>query len=304
MEEFEKRPVWLVLLVVILSAFVGTLIGLKFGAEIGSIFYREEGDFLTKFQSGVIEASMKIPVLIMQGISALCGLFLAPFFTYRAMTKKGIKSLSINRLDMGLLLFSLLIVVFFAIVDSAIIEWNKNITFPNFLNSFESWARKNENQLEEITKMFTTLDGLGEFAIAFLVIAVGAGVCEEFLFRGIIQTELFRATKNIHFAIWLSAFLFSAIHVQFFGFFPRLLLGALFGYLYHWSGNLIVPMFAHLVNNGFSLFAIYLFQHKTVSLDLENQVAPWYLILFSLIMLSCLLFFFKRKSDELKTSVS
>jgi membrane protease YdiL (CAAX protease family) len=291
-------------LVVILSAFVGTLIGLKFGAEIGSIFYREEGDFLTKFQSGVIEASMKIPVLIMQGISALCGLFLAPFFTYRAMTKKGIKSLSINRLDMGLLLFSLLIVVFFAIVDSAIIEWNKNITFPNFLNSFESWARKNENQLEEITKMFTTLDGLGEFAIAFLVIAVGAGVCEEFLFRGIIQTELFRATKNIHFAIWLSAFLFSAIHVQFFGFFPRLLLGALFGYLYHWSGNLIVPMFAHLVNNGFSLFAIYLFQHKTVSLDLENQVAPWYLILFSLIMLSCLLFFFKRKSDELKTSVS
>jgi hypothetical protein len=65
-----------------------------------------------------------------------------------------------------------------------------------------------------------------------------------------------------------------------------------------------VPMFAHLVNNGFSLFAIYLFQHKTVSLDLENQVAPWYLILFSLIMLSCLLFFFKRKSDELKTSVS
>jgi membrane protease YdiL (CAAX protease family) len=303
-EEFEKRPVWLVLLVVILSAFVGTLIGLKFGAEIGSIFYREEGDFLTKFQSGVIEASMKIPVLIMQGISALCGLFLAPFFTYRAMTKKGIKSLSINRLDMGLLLFSLLIVVFFAIVDSAIIEWNKNITFPNFLNSFESWARKNENQLEEITKMFTTLDGLGEFAIAFLVIAVGAGVCEEFLFRGIIQTELFRATKNIHFAIWLSAFLFSAIHVQFFGFFPRLLLGALFGYLYHWSGNLIVPMFAHLVNNGFSLFAIYLFQHKTVSLDLENQVAPWYLILFSLIMLSCLLFFFKRKSDELKTSVS
>lgn len=304
MEEFEKRPVWLVLLVVILSAFVGTSIGLKFGAEIGSIFYREEGDFLTKFQSGVIEASMKIPVLIMQGISALCGLFLAPFFTYRAMTKKGIKSLSINRLDMGLLLFSLLIVVFFAIVDSAIIEWNKNITFPNFLNSFESWARKNENQLEEITKMFTTLDGLGEFAIAFLVIAVGAGVCEEFLFRGIIQTELFRGTKNIHFAIWLSAFLFSAIHVQFFGFFPRLLLGALFGYLYHWSGNLIVPMFAHLVNNGFSLFAIYLFQHKTVSLDLENQVAPWYLILFSLIILSCLLFFFKRKSDELKTSVS
>lgn len=304
MEEFEKRPVWLVLLAVILCAFVGTLIGLKFGAEIGSIFYREEGDFLTKFQSGVIEASMKIPVLIMQGISALCGLFLAPFFTYRAMTKKGIKSLSINRLDMGLLLFSLLIVVFFAIVDSAIIEWNKNITFPNFLNSFESWARKNENQLEEITKMFTTLDGLGEFAIAFLVIAVGAGVCEEFLFRGIIQTELFRGTKNIHFAIWLSAFLFSAIHVQFFGFFPRLLLGALFGYLYHWSGNLIVPMFAHLVNNGFSLFAIYLFQHKTVSLDLENQVAPWYLILFSLIILSCLLFFFKRKSDELKTSLS
>ena len=87
------------------------------------------------------------------------------------------------------------------------------------------------------------------------------------------QNEFFRGNGNIHFAIWLSAIIFSAIHFQFYGFIPRLLLGALFGYLYYWSGNLLIPMFAHFVNNAFGVIMIYLHRHEITDLNVEDNTA-------------------------------
>jgi uncharacterized protein len=77
-------------------------------------------------------------------------------------------------------------------------------------------------------------------------------------------------------AIWLTATLFSLLHFQFYGFVPRLLLGALFGYLYWWSGNLAVPVLAHFVNNGFTVFIMFLHQKGVLSIDLEQpgQIPP------------------------------
>lgn len=57
-------------------------------------------------------------------------------------------------------------------------------------------------------------------------------------------------TGNSHGAIWITAALFSALHLQFFGFIPRMLLGALFGYLLEWSGTLWLPIIAHFINNA------------------------------------------------------
>ncbi len=151
-----------------------------------------------------------------------------------------------------------------------------------------------------MTRVLTHFHSVGEFVLGFVVIAVVAGFCEELLFRGIIQTELYRGTKNIHVAVWAAAFLFSAIHFQFFGFVPRLLLGALFGYLYYWSGNIFVPMFAHLVNNGFSVIMVYLNQQGIVDIDVESTdaVAPWPAIVVFALLACVLTFYFKRFFDK------
>ena len=87
-------------------------------------------------------------------------------------------------------------------------------------------------------------DGYPQFTMAMLkmetskqllatlfAVAVLPAVCEEWLFRGTIQPIFAKWSGNIHIGIWVSAFLFSAIHFQFFGFLPRLLLGAGFGYM-------------------------------------------------------------------------
>jgi membrane protease YdiL (CAAX protease family) len=303
--EIEKRPVWLVLMAILLSAFIGTLVGAGIGSLVGSLFYTDKGDFMMAAATSQYTPEMKVPILVMQGITSFFGLLLAPFLTFKALTQNGIKSFSNQKLKSSLLLLCFFIMLAFIVVDSAVIEWNKNIVFPDFLKSFETWARSYEERLEALTKMFTQFTSFGDFAVAMIVVGVGAGVCEEFLFRGIIQNELMRGTKNIHLSIWVAAFLFSAIHMQFFGFVPRMLLGGLFGYLYHWSGNLLVPMFAHFVNNGFAVLMMYLHQLKIVNMDLEKEeAAPWYAVIVFAVIAASLLFLFKRKSEEPKTAFS
>jgi uncharacterized protein len=291
----NEKPAWLVLLLVSISALAGLLMGTAIGTALATLFYTGDGDLL-QAMANPSNDQLRIPLLIVQGVTSLCGFLIAPYFVWKALTKKTIGFFQSAKLNPNSILLSLLIVVAFAIADSAIIEWNQNISFPSFLKSFEEWARAKENELADLTKMLTNFKTVEEFALAFLVVAVFAGISEEFLFRGVIQHELLRGTKNIHVAIWISAIVFSAIHAQFFGFVPRVLLGALFGYLYYWSGNLLVPIFAHLFNNGFSLTMIYLFQLKIITTDIDKpEVAPWPVVVACFLFTAMLLYFFKKR---------
>lgn len=291
----QEKSVWLVLLLVVIGSAAGMLMGSAIGVGIASFIYTGEADILTSMTNPADEG-MRVPLLVVQGMTSLGGFLIAPYFIWNALRKKDVSYFNSSPLQIGSLLLVIIIVISFAITDSAIIKWNQNIHFPDFLESFEEWARAKEDQLAELTKMLTNFNSFGEFALAFVVVAILAGICEEFLFRGIVQTEFYKGTKNIHVAIWVSAILFSTIHAQFFGFVPRVLLGALFGYLYYWSGNLIVPMFAHFVNNGFSIIMIYLYQLKIVETNLETpESAPWPAIIAFACLTVLFLYYFKKK---------
>src|SRR5258706_11828197 len=156
------------------------------------------------------------------------------------------------------LILTAMVVLFFMMPNSLLIEWNANVVLPDFLKDLETWARQREDYAEELTTFLTTFASTGEFLLAFIVVAVLPAIGQELVFRGMLQPQLQSATRNAHFAIWISAFLFSSLHMQFFGFVPRLVLGALFGYFYSWSGNLILPIVSQFFNNGFSIFMLYL----------------------------------------------
>jgi uncharacterized protein len=302
MEEYTEKPVWAVLGLVIIGTVAGLLMGQAIGLGLASLIY--SGDI----ESAIInptDEGLKIPLLIIQALASLGGFLIVPYMIWNALRKKGLAYFQSNPLHPSALLFVIAIVILFAVTDSAIIEWNQNMHFPDFLKWFEVWARAKEDQLAELTKMLTNFNSFGEFALAFVVVGLIAGITEEFLFRGIFQTELYRGTKNIHVAIWFSAFLFSAFHAQFFGFLPRLLLGALFGYMYHWSGNLFVPMFAHFVNNGFSVVMVYLYQLKIVESNIEQpESAPWIAVISCAAATTVLLYFFKKKFHPPNTAIS
>src|SRR5688500_4702926 len=186
-------------------------------------------------------------------------------------------------------------------VNSIFIEWNAKFDFPEFAQEFETWAREREETAAELTEFLTSFASRGELILALIIIAVLPAIGEEIVFRRLIQNELYRGTKNIHVSIWFAAILFSAIHFQFFGFVPRLLLGALFGYLYYWSGNLTLAILAHFVNNGFSVLLLYFYQQGAFDYTVESPEAlPAHFIMISAICTGGLLYYFYKYFEHRK----
>jgi len=102
------------------------------------------------------------------------------------------------------------------------------------------------------------------------MIAIIPAFAEEFLFRGALAKLLKDWTKNIHVAVFISSFIFAAIHMQFYGFLPRFLLGTALGYLFFWSGSLWLPIAAHFANNFRSVVVEFLFRKGYVQTSSEN----------------------------------
>jgi hypothetical protein len=178
-----------------------------------------------------------------------------------------------------------------------------NLDFGQLFPQFEDWARTKEDQLRELTNYLTSFSNVGGLLVGLLVIAVLPAIGEELVFRGLGQRLLQRLTNNHHAGIWVAAFLFSFIHLQFYGFFPRLLLGALFGYIYYWSANLWYPIFAHFVNNGFTLIMLYLYQQDATEMNIEDtEAVPPLTAAIALIATVGLLYFFRKKMFEIRAA--
>ncbi len=129
-------------------------------------------------------------------------------------------------------------------------EWNSNIHLPEGLTWLEDWVRSLEATSSAILEQLLNTDSTAILLVNLAVIAVIPAIGEEFLFRGVLQRIIGKLTRNTHVAVWITAFLFSAIHMQFLGFLPRFVMGAIFGYMLVFSGSIWVPVCAHFVNNA------------------------------------------------------
>jgi len=294
----SQRPAWLSIIFILITATLGfVVIGPLIGFFVAMPFY--DGnlfDLAIKLSDPFANPDIRLPILIMQGCATLIGLILIPALYVSAIEKGNpIAWITGKSTSVVIVIVTALIVISFMAPNSVLIEWNANFIFPDFLKEFGDWARARETQAEELTKFFTTFHSTGDFVFGVFVIALLPAIGEELVFRGMLQPELFRYSGNHHVAIWVSAIIFSAFHMQFFGFVPRVLLGALFGYLYVWSGNLLIPMIAHFVNNGFQVLVMFLYQKGTITTDMDTpEAAPWSLVASSALIFIALMFFFKK----------
>jgi uncharacterized protein len=183
-----------------------------------------------------------------------------------------------------------------------VVEANKAMKLPGFLREVEVWMLAKENQMEILTKQLLVMKNPGDLMINLLMIAVLPAISEELFFRGCVQRLFTKWIKNYHAGIWIAAIIFSAIHIQFYGFFPRMLLGALFGYLLVWSGNIWYPIIAHFVNNGSTVIVAYVYQQQGKSLDDLDAATQvnWPVYLFSAIILTGVLLFFRQSALKLQ----
>ena len=156
------------------------------------------------------------------------------------------------------ILFVVLLLVISMPAMNYIVYLNEQLSLPEALAPIEAWMRATENAAKAVTDSFLSGNTLPQMLGCILLMGVLTGLSEEMLFRGALQGTLLQS-RNTHFSIWLAAFVFSVLHFQFFGFVPRLLLGAIFGYLLVWTGSLWVPIIAHTLNNSVVVVSSYFF---------------------------------------------
>lgn len=282
----------LILLFSILTAFGGLLIG-KFWldtdfASLASIVSNPTTESAINFSR------------FYQFINQL-GVFIFPVFLYTFLVStSSFKYLNMSRKP---LLVSLLlsITIVFTILPflNYIGVWNMNIKLPESMSAIENWMMQKEEMASLLLGAFLKTNSIYGLLINLVIIGLLPAIGEELLFRGVILRLFKEAFKNIHVAVVISALLFSIVHLQFYGFFPRLLLGLILGYLFVYTKNLWAPIAFHLVNNSATVIIYYLHQRGLTETNAENfgSSNSAILIIGSLVISAYILILIKKQQD-------
>ncbi|WP_165156683.1 CPBP family intramembrane glutamic endopeptidase [Parabacteroides sp. ZJ-118] len=194
---------------------------------------------------------------LVQFISAICTFLLPAIAMAWTCSDNPCHYLSIKKIKNGRIWILTLVCIFlFSPVINLLGLLNKQMELPAFMAPIEEWMRMQESLAERLTTILLSGDSIEVILANLIVIAFTAGITEEFLFRGALQRVIGRWISNPHTVIWVAAILFSAFHLQFYGFLPRMILGAYFGYLLYWSKSIWIPVFAHFVHNAFAVIGM------------------------------------------------
>jgi hypothetical protein len=200
---------------------------------------------------------------------------------------------------------SVLLVLLLSLSASPLInfigEMNANMQLPEWLSGVEGWMKNAEESAAELTEAFLKVDSLGGLFFNIFMVAFLPAIGEELLFRGVIQRIFTNWTKNIHWGIWITAMLFSALHMQFYGFVPRMFLGVLFGYLLVWSGSMWLPIIAHFINNCVAVVAMYMIDKKIITPDIEeigSTSDSYYMAVVSFVLIVIFMLMIKRQNSK------
>lgn len=133
-------------------------------------------------------------------------------------------------------------------------EVNRAIQFPAELTQ---WIKDKENEANDTVKALLSLRRPADLILNLIFVAGLAAIGEELFFRGLLQRIFVKWFGQAWPAIIAAAFLFSALHLQFYGFLPRFVLGILLGVIYWYSGSLWISILAHFVYDGVLVTLVY-----------------------------------------------
>lgn len=198
-----------------------------------------------------VKPEYNLPIKILIGINHLTVFILCPliylhlFYRHRIMLFLGTQRFSFVLLIWGvIMLFCTYPLMGYLAMITERIAW------PDWMTDMD---KSSMDSLTSILKMDTPLD----LMVNLIIVAILPGIGEELLFRGIIQNEILHKTANVIFSIIITAIIFSAFHFQVTGFLPKMLIGAILGYIYFIGKDIRLPMLLHTINNGMATLALY-----------------------------------------------
>lgn len=205
------------------------------------------------FAGGFIMAKFPMSTPAMRIASVLQSLFqmiIPAVATAMIVTRRPASFLAIDRrIDYPTLVLAIVSLIVATPMMNMVISLNEAFSLPESMKPFEDALRTMETRAGESISLLQGAHTPGNLVMNILIIGVLAGFGEELFFRGTFVRLLTTGHVNRHIAVWTVAVIFSAMHFQFFGFVPRTLLGAYFGYLLVWSRCLWIPVIVHAANN-------------------------------------------------------
>ena len=251
-----------------------------------------------------------------------CGTFLLPPIVVGWLWSENKNPLSWLKLDIGFswqtACLAVLTMVCSVPAINLLAELNGQIHLPKSLESVEQILRAQEDAAAALTERFLKADNIGGLLINIGLLALLPAMAEELSFRGTLQQILFgqksKVERQKHTAIWVTAFVFSAIHMQFYGFVPRMLMGAMFGYVFVWTGSLWVPVLMHFTNNAVAVVSYYVMANSEAGEEanlLDKSWADtigtgnmWWLGVLSLIAVILLLYLLKKQTKQYEGNIN
>jgi len=284
---FSRSPIIIQLLIILFFLF--------FGSIIGALLF--------------IWTTSGTDILLGQGIlSSFTFIFPSWLFYFLFCQKKEDTFTTYFQVNLTpsfrLFLLAVLLMLLSTPLVNYLTEWNKQMDLPDSLSAIEQWMKETERQATEVTKELLNSHSLYGLIQNLMILALVPAIGEELVFRGTL-INLFRQRISLHTSVWLSAILFSAFHLQFYGFLPRMILGALLGYLFVWSRSLWLSIAAHFVNNAVVILAAYFSISDTVD-KIGTEGPVWSVILSLLITISLLylVYSFSKSSALVKSRES
>ncbi len=242
------------------------------------------------------DSSNIIHIKIRQIIASL-GVFLIPamlvnYYFYNQF-KPVLPQYQSSKIKAETVFYTIFLIVSLLPFISIITYLNEQIPLPRIFSEIEKETMK-------LTEKLLTVKSFWELLGNIIVIALIPAIAEEYLFRGVLLKIFLEKSKNQHIAIWVVAGIFSFIHFQMAGFFPRMILGAVLGYLMVWSGSITLPMIAHFTNNTMAVIVFY-FGGKEID-NIQNLATKerWALGIITIISLFVIYLIIKRLKNILK----
>lgn len=199
------------------------------------------------------------------------GLFIVPAMLFALLSHPQPRvALGFHRVSPSILAMGVLIMVAAIPLVNALSWLNQLMSLPEVFAGLERVLQDMERQAQVLTDALTSTGDWRYLLVNLVVLAAIPAIGEELIFRGLVLRILESWTGKTHRAVWVSAILFSAMHMQFYGFVPRMVLGALLGYLFVWTRSIWVPIVAHFTNNALALVVMYFIARQDLPQELDG----------------------------------
>lgn len=256
-----------------------------------------------------IGLSERIRVLSVSVIQGLLAFVFPTLLTWILTSSEPAVSIGLREQVSGRLwlwIISLYIIAYPALCQT--VFWNEHMSLPDSMGGLEATWRKWEEAGAKTTDEILSVSSIGAMIVNVLIVGLFTGFAEEMFFRAGFQKLMIQSGMHPGIAIWIAALIFSAVHMQFFGFVPRLLLGAMFGYVYYRTGSIWASALLHGINNSIVVVTTWLAALGIISENVDYVFIiasgfPWIFVASSAITIIFLIytakpvsFFFKRNS--------